>query len=162
MTAGFCEFVPAAKSKPCGQRADRFVVGQWRCALHVPRPAPGCSHSLGAESCSYCGAPLTTALRDALDRARRDFAEARRRAATLGLADAETAVTRCRRCDTPADAWSLRDGAPCERCGSPLLVRAGGAAAEGTTVAADGVRPVEPAPSGSRPGTEVDNERETQ
>lgn len=104
---------------------------------------------------------LTVALRDALEMTRRGFAEARLRVAAWGLAAAETAATRCR-CGTPADAWSLRDGAPCERCGSPLLVRAGGAAAEGTTVAADGVRPVEPAPSGSRPDTEIDNERETQ
>lgn len=104
---------------------------------------------------------LAHACADAVATIRAQHAAARARL-FAGLADAETAVTRCRRCGTAPDAWSLRDGAPCERCGSPLLPRAGGAAAEGTTVAADGARPVEPAPSGSRPDTEVDNERETQ
>lgn len=44
--------------KACGMPADVFVLGQWRCQLHVPTGETNCSHSLAPSGrCAVCGAP---------------------------------------------------------------------------------------------------------
>lgn len=47
------------KLRPC--RAPATVYrNAWYCAAHLPEGDPACSHSLGREWCSYCGAALTS------------------------------------------------------------------------------------------------------
>lgn len=59
---GKCEWRPPkapnakSKPKPCGQPADVYTMGTWRCVLHLPAAHANCSHSLAPSGwCAFCG-----------------------------------------------------------------------------------------------------------